>query len=190
MTVKANNMSKTYGDDDPEELTTTITGLKRNDDRSVIDYDIVRAEGENAGSYTITPTGVANQGNYNVTYSTGTFKINKRKLSADFVGLDKVSFQASGDNHSPNVVFSKYTPVTLNTDYRVSGETTANDAGVHEITVTGIGTNFTGSVVLRGILQESVTKRLPMTVSHIPLLLVMVKPILHLSRKRRMPIIH
>ena len=148
VTVKANNMSKTYGDDDPEELTTTITGLKRNDDRSVIDYDIVRAEGENAGSYTITPTGVANQGNYNVTYSTGTFKINKRKLSADFVGLDKVSFQASGDNHSPNVVFSKYTPVTLNTDYRVSGETTANDAGVHEITVTGIGTNFTGSVVL------------------------------------------
>ena len=148
VTVKAKNMSKTYGVDDPQEYTTTITGLKRNDDRNVITYTISRSNGENAGSYTITPTGDVGQGNYSVTYTTGTFKINKRKLSTDFVGLDKVSFKADGENHSPQVVFSKYTPVTQDTDYKVSGETTANDAGVHTITVTGIGTNFSGSIAL------------------------------------------
>lgn len=148
VTVKANNMSKTYGDDDPDEFITTITGLKRSDTRSVISYNISREEGENAGSYTITPIGVESQGNYMVTYTTGTFKINKRKLSTDFVGLDKLSFQADGTDYSPQVVFSKYTPVTQDTDYKVSGETTANDAGVHTITVTGIGTNFSGSIAL------------------------------------------
>ena len=148
VTVKAKNMSKTYGDDDPQEYTTTITGLKRNDDRSVITYTISRSNGENAGYYTITPTGITSQGNYSVTYNTGTFKINKRKLSTDFVGLDKVSFKADGENYSPQVVFSKYTPVRQDTDYKVSGETTANDAGVHTITVTGIGTNFSGSIAL------------------------------------------
>ena len=148
VTVKANNMSKTYGDADPQEYTTTITGLKRNDDRGVISYTISRETGNNAASYTITPDGESSQGNYSVTYTTGTFKINKRKLSTDFVGLDKVSFKADGANHSPEVIFSKYTPVTLDTDYRVSGETTANDEGVHSITVTGIGTNFTGSITL------------------------------------------
>ena len=143
VTVTAENKSKTYGDEDPE-LTAKVTGLKNGDSESLITYNISRADGEDAGGdgYVITPTGESTQGNYNVSYVTGKLTIKKRRLTADFVGLDKVSFQYDGNNHFPQVVFSKYMPVT----HTVSGETTANDKGRHTITVNGTGTNFTGSI--------------------------------------------
>ena len=74
VTVKANNAEKTIGEDDPA-LTVTITGLKNNDPESVITYTVSRGVGENVGTYVITPTGAASQGNYTVTYETGTFLI-------------------------------------------------------------------------------------------------------------------
>ena len=145
--VKAVNKSKTYGDENPT-LTAKVTGLKSGDEESVLTYTLSRAEGEDAGSYTITPAGEAVQGNYTVTYQTGTLKITKRKMDASFVSLDRVSFADDGTNHSPVPVFKNYT-LTEGTDYEVSGETTANDKGEHTITVTGKGTNFTGSIVLK-----------------------------------------
>ena len=79
VTVTADNKTKTYGDADPT-LSVTIEGLVNNDPESVISYTISRAEGENVDTYTITPTGEASQGNYTVTYPTGTLTISKRPV--------------------------------------------------------------------------------------------------------------
>ena len=73
VTVTADNKSKTYGQDDPT-LTATVDGTLGGDQ---VVYNLTRAAGENAGDYTITPSGDVSQGNYAVTYVPGTFTINK-----------------------------------------------------------------------------------------------------------------
>lgn len=78
VTVKADNKSKTYGASDPA-LTVTITGRVSTSDS--INYSISRASGSNVGSYTITPTGTRSQGNYYVTFQTGTFTINRKAVT-------------------------------------------------------------------------------------------------------------
>ena len=65
-TVTAAAKTKVYGDEDPE-LTATVSGLKNGDAESVIAYTLSRVEGEDVGTYAITPAGTEEQGNYNVT---------------------------------------------------------------------------------------------------------------------------
>ena len=77
ITVKADNMSKVYGESDPT-LTATVTGLVGSDN---VTYTLVRATGETAQTYTITASGDATQGNYSVTYTSGLFTINKAELT-------------------------------------------------------------------------------------------------------------
>lgn len=72
VTVKANDASKTYGETDPA-LRATVTGLAGED---TVTYTVNRETGENAGSYVITATGTAEQGNYTVAFENGTFTIN------------------------------------------------------------------------------------------------------------------
>jgi hypothetical protein len=45
-----------------------------------VSYTVDREEGETVGTYTITPSGDASQGNYSVTYNTGTFTITSRVI--------------------------------------------------------------------------------------------------------------
>ena len=71
VTVTARSYSKTFGAADPVFKADTVGTL--NGDK--ITYDISRETGENVGTYTITPAGEAVQGNYNVTYATGTLTI-------------------------------------------------------------------------------------------------------------------
>ena len=73
VTVTADSIGKTYGEKDPE-LTAKVSGTLGND---TVRYTLSREKGEAVGTYTITPTGEANQGNYTVTYETGTFTISK-----------------------------------------------------------------------------------------------------------------
>ena len=73
VTVTAENTGKTYGEKDPE-LTATVSGTLDND---TVSYSLSRAEGENVGDYAITPKGDKDQGNYTVTYVSGTFTISK-----------------------------------------------------------------------------------------------------------------
>ena len=79
-TVTAKDNEKSYGDDDPE-FTADVTGLKFTDEATVLNYDLTRTTGEDVGTYTITPTGDAEQGNYNVVYKTGTFTIGTAALT-------------------------------------------------------------------------------------------------------------
>ncbi|MBQ1502891.1 MAG: InlB B-repeat-containing protein, partial [Clostridia bacterium] len=74
VTVKANNVSKTAGSADPD-FTATIIGLVNGDNASRISYSFVRETGETAGTYTVTPTGAAVQGNYTVSFVPGTLTI-------------------------------------------------------------------------------------------------------------------
>jgi uncharacterized repeat protein (TIGR02543 family) len=71
--VTAENKSKIYGADDPE-LTATVAGTLGTD---TVTYTLSRAQGENVGTYAITPTGEAVQGNYAVTYVAGSLEITK-----------------------------------------------------------------------------------------------------------------
>ena len=134
VTVKADNASKIYGEEDPASFTTTVTGLVNNESESLITRTASRAEGENAGIYTITPTGDATQGNYTVSYLTGAFTITPKSLG------DGVR-PATGFTVTPGVsditVEDGGSPLTENTDYTLVNE---NDV----VTITGIN-NYTGS---------------------------------------------
>ena len=72
--VIADNKEKVQGAADPL-LTATISGLKNGDSESVIAYTISREDGDTVGTYAITPSGAAKQGNYNVTYLPGVLTI-------------------------------------------------------------------------------------------------------------------
>jgi uncharacterized repeat protein (TIGR02543 family) len=73
VTVKADDKTKTYGTADPS-FTVSVSGTL-NGDR--ITHTISRDSGEDVGTYTITPSGDENQGNYKVKYETGTLTITK-----------------------------------------------------------------------------------------------------------------
>lgn len=74
VTVTADNKAKTFGEGDPE-LTATVTGLIGED---TISYTLSRAEGQDVGSYVVTPSGEAVQGNYTVSYVPGMLRKGRR----------------------------------------------------------------------------------------------------------------
>ncbi len=69
--VTVNNVSKLAGNPDPE-WSVTIEGLL---DGDTVDYTVSRDEGEEPGSYALTPMGAAVQGNYRVLYNPGMLRI-------------------------------------------------------------------------------------------------------------------
>lgn len=69
--VVADNKRKTYGRNDPV-LTATVNNLVGSD---TIEYSLSRNPGEDKGDYTIVASGNKEQGNYEVTYTNGTFTI-------------------------------------------------------------------------------------------------------------------
>jgi len=73
VTVTADAKDKIWGNADPA-FTATVAGTNGTDGASIA-YNVTRADGEAVGTYKITPAGDANQGNYAVTYVTGTFTI-------------------------------------------------------------------------------------------------------------------
>ena len=72
-TVKADDLTKTEGEADPE-LTAAVEGVFGAD---TLAYSLSREQGETAGTYTITPAGDEEQGNYTVSYETGTLTISE-----------------------------------------------------------------------------------------------------------------
>jgi len=77
VTVKANDVYKVFGESgaDPA-LTVTITGLKNGDSESLISYNpLYRQPGDTIGEYIIYVSGTTPQGNYDVTFENGVFRI-------------------------------------------------------------------------------------------------------------------
>ena len=89
VTVTADPAGKIYGDDDPQPFTAKTEGTIGED--SVVIDSITRAEGEDVGTYPITPAGKTEQGNYTVSYVPGVFTISpKTGLELVVNGFDDV----------------------------------------------------------------------------------------------------
>ena len=139
--VTANDVSRTYGADDPE-LSVTIEG--RVDEGDEILYSISRQEGTNVGDYTITPTGDAEQGDYAVTYRTGTFTIDPATLTSATAKPQTYD----GEVRTPELTVKAGDRVLRSGDYALGDwNETPVAAGTYTATVTGTG-NFTGELTV------------------------------------------
>ncbi|MGN6438947.1 MAG: MBG domain-containing protein [Agriterribacter sp.] len=76
LTVKANERSKVYGEEDPT-LTYVATGFKNNDGNSIIRGKLSRAAGEDVGEYAIGQNTLTAGSNYTISYGGNTFTITK-----------------------------------------------------------------------------------------------------------------
>jgi hypothetical protein len=86
VTVQAKDLSKTYGDDDPQLVLvdTLVDGHQLTDK----DFTLSRDVGESVGTYKITGSDVATS-NYNVTVKDGTFTITKRAITVQIDNQSK-----------------------------------------------------------------------------------------------------
>ena len=122
VTVTADSKSKTYGEKDPE-LTAKVSGTLNG---NTVSYSLSRAEGESVGDYAITPKGDKDQGNYTVTYVSGTFTISK--AGAAGLKLSATGYEGVYDGNSHAA--SASTKVTEGTtiSYQVGNEEWTTEA--------------------------------------------------------------
>ena len=127
--VTATGDSKQYGDDDPEEFSIDVDGTISGD---TIEYTVTRKLGEDVGTYVITPSGAAEQGNYTVTYKQGIFEITRReiKVTAD----NKVKFYGEAD---PALTVKVETLVGADTIAYTLSRDSGENIGEYTITVSG-----------------------------------------------------
>lgn len=89
VTVAAEDAEKWYGEEDPM-LTATVTGMKHDDSPLIIEYDLTRESGEDVGTYTITPAGEVDQGNYVVSFEPATLTIKSAALTIKVEEAEKI----------------------------------------------------------------------------------------------------
>ena len=141
VTVTADDKTKSYGATD-EALTATVSGLKGTDTADMIKYTLSRAEGENAGTYAITPAGDAEQGNYTVTYVPGTYTITTSTESVYDITLSQDTYTYDGTEKVPTVTVGTGTTTIPATEYEVTITNNIN-AGTATVTVTDVaGGNY------------------------------------------------
>ena len=155
VTVTANDKTKVFGETDPK-LTATVAGTLGDD---TVDYKLSREDGEDVGKYAITASGKAEQGNYSVTYATGTLTITSQSIdpgtdpekpNPDYTGAKVNSPKDSvydGKEHmwSPTVT-DKSKTLELGKDYTVEYSTSDfTNVGTIEVVITGKG-NYSGTV--------------------------------------------
>ena len=156
VTVTADNKSKVFGEKDPE-LTATVTGTIGKD---TVEYTLSRKAGEDVGTYTITPSGKAEQTNYKVTYATGTLTIKSQSIDPgtdpekpdpDYTGAKVNSPKDEvydGKEHKwiPTVTDKADKKLKAGTDYIVEYSTSDfTNVGTIEVVIKGKG-NYTGTV--------------------------------------------
>ena len=88
ITITADDMSKIYGESDPDEFTFSVSPSTA--DVEGINFTLSRAEGENAGTYAINVTGPDTIDGCNVTYVPGTFTINKANVTVKAANKSKI----------------------------------------------------------------------------------------------------
>ena len=153
VTVKANDIYVEQGQPIPE-LTATVTGLVNGEPESLITYTLSRQEGDGAGTYTITPSGEALQGNYKVTFVPGTLTITAKPP----ITVTANSSMDVYDGTEKSV--SGYTVSGLPEGYTLSG-LTASDP-----TATNVGTytnTISGTAVVKNANNEDVSSEFTVT---------------------------
>lgn len=140
VTVSADSKEKTFGDDDPT-LTAKVTGCAEGE---TVTYSLQRKKGESAGTYPITVTGEAAQGNYVVTYvSNAVLTVKPASVGlATITPIPDLVFDGSAHEPKPILTY-KGVQLREGTDYALSYESNTN-AGEASVKVSGKG-NFDGS---------------------------------------------
>ncbi|MDO4807218.1 MAG: MBG domain-containing protein, partial [Coriobacteriales bacterium] len=142
-----------YDAKDPA-LAATVTGTLGSD---TVSYQLSRAAGEGVGSYAITASGKATQGNYSVTFRGATLTIKAASLSG-------ASVSAIGEKpYTGKAIKPKVTlggrKLELGTDYTIKYASNKK-VGTATVTITGKG-NYCGSKVVK---FKIVKAKNPMTV--------------------------
>ena len=150
VTVTANHLSKTYGENDPE-LTATVTGL---DDGETLNYTLSRTAGENVGEYEITVT-LGENPDYAVTATNGTFTITPASVT-----LTANSGNEAYDGTEKTVTgFTSSVSGLTFTGVTASGSGT--NVGSYDVTFSGVTVNetkdSTGNYVVTGITNGTLT---------------------------------
>ena len=155
VTVTAEDKTKVFGETDPK-LTATVEGTLGKD---TVEYTLSRKAGEDVGTYPITASGKAEQGNYKVTYVAGTLTITSQSIdpgtdsekpNPDYTGAKVNSPKDEvydGKEHKwiPTVT-DKSKTLKLGKDYTVEYSTSDfTNVGTIEVTITGKG-NYSGTV--------------------------------------------
>ncbi len=113
VTVTAENKSKTYKDPDPY-LTATVDGTFGSD---TVQYNLSRENGENVGIYAIDVTGDTLQGNYEITFISGTLTITKAKAFA----ITAVNFTGTYDGATHEGGYTGDVPEETKISYSIDG---------------------------------------------------------------------
>ena len=145
VTVYADSHMKAAGKPDPT-LTATVIGTVGSDQ---VSYTVSRQQGETAGSYTITPSGSSEQGNYRVTYKTGTLTI-----------------YGTAESSVPTPTTTPQTPQ----DTRATSIATPNTAGTGSVAGTPTPIAATGSAAVQQVapVQAVRSQATPMTADASP----------------------
>lgn len=139
ITVSMNDLSKIYGDEDPE-LTYEITGDELLGEDAIEVVNIAREEGEDVGEYAITAEAVYDEERYDVTVLPGVFTIEPKTITEDmFEIVDPVY---TGKEALPEII----TDLERDKDFTVT--CTDINAGEATLTLTGIG-NYTGIITIK-----------------------------------------
>ena len=134
VTVTPIDAGKSYGDSDPV-LTATVKGTVGSD---LVVYKLARELGENAGDYTITASGLASQGNYTVTFATGTFTIERASIGdVSIEDVDAVFFDGAAHEPEPAVTW-RGKALVKDKDYLLAYADNVN-AGQATVIVRGVG---------------------------------------------------
>ncbi len=142
VTVTAKDASKTFGGAEPEMFVVDVAGNIGDD---AIRYNVARATGENVGTYAITPTGDVEQGNYKVTFVSGTFTINPKLVATPTIVLeyDKIPFDNTAKTPSIKV-YDGETLITSN-EYTVEYKDNINPGTATVIVTDNADGNYTVS---------------------------------------------
>ncbi len=129
LTITANNISKEYGDEDPE-LTATIEGVRAGD---TINYTLFREPGEEIGTYVISVT-LGDNPYYEITVQSGTLTIREKPITVSITG-EHVVATYDGEPHTA----TGFTANATDENYDVSNVALAPDCTA-EATQTDAGT--------------------------------------------------
>ena len=143
-TVTPNSKSKRAGESDPE-LTATVTGTVGSDKLS---YKLSRNSGESTGTYTITASGSSSQGNYKVTFKTGTFTITGSNSTNSTTTTSSTSSSNKSNGNtttsSTNTTKNNSSTPTSNTSTSASAASTGSDRATNSTGATS-STGTTGT---------------------------------------------
>ena len=149
LTVRADNATKTYGEENPT-FTIQYSGfLSGEDETALTTLPTATCEAtisSNVGSYNIVPdNGVAT--NYTFNYVSGRLIINPKSLTENMVTISEASTVYNGNSQKPTIALEDADAnctITEN-DYHISNDGSGTDVGTYNVVINGTN-NYSGTV--------------------------------------------